>query len=137
MQVTEHFTLSEAKQPARHGFPEVPYPMEWVDDRLLILYEQLEGIREVWGVPITLISVYRSPEYNKAVGGKTLSQHLKGNAADFVVKGVAPGKVADKVDYLFRTGQIRIGGLGRYPNFTHIDIRSGPLTLWTGTRTKT
>jgi zinc D-Ala-D-Ala carboxypeptidase len=38
--------------------------------------------RTHFGVPLFISSCYRSPEVNKAVGGKPNSQHLRGEAID-------------------------------------------------------
>lgn len=42
----------------------------------------LDPARERIGKPVTVNSGYRCPELNKAVGGKSTSQHTKGEAAD-------------------------------------------------------
>lgn len=49
--------------------------------------ELLEPIRAVFGVPIQINSGYRCPELNAAVGGSANSQHLRGEAADLVIRG--------------------------------------------------
>lgn len=41
-----------------------------------------EPLREHFCVPISVTSFYRSPELNKAVGGSSTSQHVKGEAID-------------------------------------------------------
>ena len=48
----------------------------------------LDPLREFIRKPITINSWYRSPEYNKKVGGAKNSQHTQGEAADFVIKGM-------------------------------------------------
>ena len=42
----------------------------------------LDPLREAWGKPIVVNSVYRCPKLNRAVGGVARSQHTKGEAAD-------------------------------------------------------
>ena len=42
----------------------------------------LDPLREAYGKPIRVNSGYRSPALNKAIGGATSSQHMKGQAAD-------------------------------------------------------
>jgi uncharacterized protein YcbK (DUF882 family) len=137
MKVTEHFSVWEFRQFAKHGFEVTAYPSEWVGTRLLSLCMALETIRlEFGGKPIEIISGYRSPAYNKHVKGKRLSQHMQGRAADFVVHGVTPQVVHDKVLRLYKDGFLRIGGLGNYPGFTHVDVRPTiRLARWEGTRT--
>ena len=92
----------------------------------------LDEIRERLGKPITLTSTYRSPEYNKAVGGARFSQHLLFNAIDLQARGATPYDVEQVAKSLrgkrFRdpeTGKTFVfrGGIGRYPTFVHIDTR--------------
>lgn len=42
----------------------------------------LDPLREAYGKPIIVGSGYRCPKLNKAIGGATSSQHMKGEAAD-------------------------------------------------------
>ena len=46
--------------------------------------EGLERIRALIQQPIRILSGYRCPALNKAVGGSAHSQHMKGQAADIV-----------------------------------------------------
>lgn len=82
------------------------------------LMELLEDIRLFFNAPVHVTSGVRCPKYNEKVGGSSLSQHMYGRAADIVVDGVEPEKVADLA---VRLGA---GGVGRYSHFTHVDTRS-------------
>lgn len=42
----------------------------------------LDPLREKIGKPLHITSGYRSPEYNKIIGGSINSQHMNGEAAD-------------------------------------------------------
>jgi len=44
----------------------------------------LQPLRDAMGYPINITSGYRSPALNTAIGGAVNSQHMKGEAADFV-----------------------------------------------------
>jgi len=55
----------------------------------------LEMVRKHFRKPVFITSGYRSPALNKAVGGSRYSQHLKGEAADFVVKEIPVHKIFD------------------------------------------
>jgi hypothetical protein len=44
--------------------------------------EKIDTLREMIGEPINIVSSYRSPDYNKKVGGVTKSFHLQGRAID-------------------------------------------------------
>lgn len=80
----------------------------------------LQKIRDHFGVAVTINSGYRTSTYNKKVGGATNSQHVKGTAADIVVKGVDPLTVAQYSEYLMPDS----GGIGVYQTFTHVDVRT-------------
>lgn len=47
----------------------------------------LDALREELGAPIEILSAYRSPSYNRSVGGGASSQHLAFRAIDFRVLG--------------------------------------------------
>lgn len=135
-----HFPIHEFDQQDRHGFSYVPYPPEWVADRLNPLREQLEILRAaLGGRPMRIVSGYRSPGYNAALpGAARRSQHMAGRAADIKVDGLTAKAVHDKALDLVRAGVMRLGGLGSYPTFTHIDIRpTTRLHRWTGSRLDT
>jgi uncharacterized protein YcbK (DUF882 family) len=134
-QLTPHFHLTEFAQPSRHGFPRIAHP--W-PDLCFILAQNLEKIR-TWflGRPIRIISGYRTPEYNRKIGGARHSQHVVGRAVDFVVRGVPAQQVHAACLRLVREGDLTALGLGEYPNFTHLDIRaSGRSARWRGGRTQ-
>lgn len=80
----KYFTLEELTRSAvatARGIPNVPGENEREALEVLVL-ALLDPLRELWGKPIYVNSGYRSPALNKAVGGVTNSQHIKGQAAD-------------------------------------------------------
>ena len=83
------------------------------------LVQVLQAIRSRFNKPVTINSAYRTPAYNKKVGGETYSQHQYGTAADIVVSGVRPAEVTAYAETLL----IGTGGIGMYGTFTHIDVR--------------
>jgi len=85
-----------------------------VDPRLVYL---LEKAREVLGRPIIITSGYRCAAHNKAVGGKPVSAHLTGEAAD--IQCVFSAERHDLVRTFLTLGVSRIG-IGR--GFIHIDV---------------
>ena len=92
-------------------------------DTILIssdLVELLQRIRDHFRKPITINSAYRNATYNKKIGGATYSQHIYGNAADIVVKDIAPKEVAQYAEYLMP----KTGGIGLYSSFVHVDVRT-------------
>lgn len=54
----------------------------------------LEPVREHFGRPVFVSSGFRCPALNEAVGSTPQSQHLRGEAADFEVPGIANVDVA-------------------------------------------
>ena len=89
----------------------------------------MERIRQFFGnLPVTVNSWYRTPEYNKQVGGAKNSQHLLGRAVDFTVQGIKPAEVQKRLAAVVK--ELGIGGLGCYPTFTHIDL--GRRRTWLG-----
>lgn len=84
------------------------------------LVKLLQSIRTYFGKPVVINSAYRNADYNKKIGGATSSQHVEGRAADIVVQGVDPKKVAEYAESLMP----KKGGIGLYSNFTHVDTRS-------------
>lgn len=97
-------------------------------DEQLVNYLQI--IRDHFGKPVTITSAYRCSKHNKAVGGASGSNHVKGMAADIKVKDVAPAEVAKYAE------SIGIRGIGLYETskdgyFVHIDTRTKK-SFWYG-----
>lgn len=70
----------------RHGIDNTPTDAELIDNINFTL-TQLDEIRAQFGKPIIITSGYRCPQLNTAVGGVKNSQHMKGQAADIIVRG--------------------------------------------------
>ncbi|MDP3768295.1 MAG: D-Ala-D-Ala carboxypeptidase family metallohydrolase [Dehalococcoidia bacterium] len=131
--LSPHFTREEFD--SRDG---TPYPERWIAPRLTPLVAVLEDLRARVGErAITILSGYRSPAHNRAVGGARASQHMEGRAADIRVAGMTPAQVHAELLAMYNEGDHRIGGLGLYNSFVHVDVRpsgAGRLARWTGSR---
>lgn len=91
-------------------------------EEVLICYELLdvlEKIREHFDSPVIINSGYRTPKRNEEVGGASNSYHCKGMAADIRVEGHTSKEVAEYANKIMGS----TGGIIRYTNFTHIDVR--------------
>lgn len=91
------------------------------------LVEVLQKIRSHFGKAVNINSGYRTPTYNKKVGGATYSQHLYGTAADIRINGVKPKDIAAYAETLLPN----TGGIGIYNNFVHVDVRKTK-SRWNG-----
>ena len=70
----------------------------------------------------SIISAYRSPRYNRVVGGKSSSLHVRNQALDVKFRGASPRHVASVARYLRRKRKFS-GGVGQYSSFVHVDTR--------------
>ncbi len=91
-------------------------------DKVLVdtnLVAVLQKIRDRFAKPLSINSAYRTPSYNRKIGGVSNSQHTLGTAADIAIQGVTPLDIAVFAECLMPSG----GGIGLYKNFVHIDVR--------------
>lgn len=81
MQLSSHFSLAELCYTSvrANNSPD----SRSIANLTALVREVLQPVRDQFG-PVTVTSGYRSPAVNKAVGGSPRSQHLRGEAADFV-----------------------------------------------------
>ena len=95
----KYFTLQELTKSAtaqRKGIDNSPGSAAMAN--LVALVEKvLDPLREAYGKPIIVTSGYRCEKLNKAVGGATSSQHVKGQAAD--IRSVSDKPEDNKVLY--------------------------------------
>lgn len=105
-----------------------PYPQEWRESRAINLAATFEDLRALLGgVPIAINSAYRTHTYNQRVQGEPGSQHPLGRALDIRHPVLTPHELHATILELHRDGRLPLlGGLGRYPTFTHIDVRPIP-----------
>ena len=128
MKLTENFSLSEFQCKCGCEMPAL------VKENIQELALNLQILREIVGA-LNLTNAYRCKEHNSTVGGSENSQHLVGKAADIKSPGTEPSEIADITEVLMDTKKLKIGGVGRYNTFTHIDIR-GSLARWDKTSNK-
>lgn len=83
----------------------------------------LEGLRGHFQKPIIINSAYRTPAYNKKVGGVPASQHLSCSAVDIKIMGVPPVHIYNVIRSFMKKGLIPAGAVIVYDSFVHYDIR--------------
>lgn len=64
-----------------------------LDNMLDLIVNCLQPIRNLIKKPMIISSGYRNKEVNKLVKGKSSSQHTRGQAADFKIKGMQPKEI--------------------------------------------
>lgn len=112
-QISNNFKVKEFK--CNDGSDKIVIDTEFVETKL-------QDIRNHFKAAVTINSAYRTPAYNKKVGGASSSYHVKGRAFDIVVKGHKPSEVAKYAR------SIGIKGVIEYNSFVHIDSR--PKQYW-------
>lgn len=95
-----------------------------------LLMNQLEVLRkELGNVPIKINSAYRTPAYNKKIGGVNNSEHTFAKAVDIRTDSHTPSQIKKAIEKLIAEGKMMQGGIGLYPTFVHYDIR-GTKSRW-------
>jgi len=92
---------------------------------LLAVTKVADEARHRIGRPLRINSAYRNAAYNRAIGGASASIHMRGGALDLSGSPVTLRRILREMrdEGLFK------GGIGRYPTFTHVDVR-GRNTDW-------
>lgn len=129
MKLENNFSLSEFQ--CKDG---TDVPEEHMEN-VIKLAKNLQVLRDHLNRPIKVISGYRSPRYNKRIGGARKSQHMTASAADIQVPGLMPSYVKKAIVELIKSGKMDSGGIGLYTSFTHYDVR-GRNARWYGRGTK-
>lgn len=119
--LSPNFTIDEAGGHRRHPLgSRLPESM-W--RRAQVQAFRLERLRHRIGDrPVRILSWYRNPRHNAAVGGARFSRHMQGDATDFTqefVASVGAERFDRLCDWLWAAG-----GFGKYPSGSrHSDSR--------------
>jgi len=134
-QLTKNFNINEFA--CKDGTP-VPDSLEC---NVIVLAQNLQNLRDDLNknrpasvpkdvdISVQITSGYRTPAYNKKIGGVNNSQHPKGKAADLTCKWLTPKQLAARIEKLIAEGHMKQGGIGIYPGFCHYDCR-GTYARW-------
>ena len=126
--LTENFSMDEFECKCGCVMP------EFVKKNVQELAENLQVLRNHVG-RLNLTNAYRCKYHNADVGGAVNSQHPKGKAADIKSRDINPKDMAAIVDDLMKCESFKLGGVGIYNTFTHVDIR-GTRARWSKTSKK-
>lgn len=121
--LSANFNIAEF---ACHDGTPVPDSLEC---NVIVLAHNLQILRDHLKEPIRVNSGYRTPSYNKKIGGAPNSQHLQAKAADIVAKSKTPKQLAAIIEKLISEGEMKQGGIGVYSGFVHYDTR-GTKARW-------
>lgn len=107
-------------------------PLKLEKQILKALAQRLQHIkRSIGGKTLIVVSGYRTPEYNKKVGGAKNSQHIQRKAVDISKKGMS---IKEQKMFIKASVEAGVGAIGFYPTFFHIDIRNrgtnGRIARW-------
>lgn len=118
-----NFTITElvkSDTAEKNGINNTP-DINSLDNLLELIFYVLQPLRNKLGKPMIITSGFRSAKVNQLVGGVSNSQHLYGQACDFVVNGMTPAQV---VEFVKKSG-IEFDQLIDEGSWTHISYNKG------------
>jgi hypothetical protein len=129
MQISKHLSLAEVSRSEtakRKGINNTPSG-EHLENFKKLAENIFEPIREHFGVPIHIISGYRSKELNSAIGGSSTSQHCQGEAIDIDMDGtsITNAQIFNFIkDNLVFDQMIWEFGTDKNPDWVHVSYES-------------
>lgn len=126
MQISKYFTERESTVSAtgeRLKIKNIPNQDE--KDNILYTASRMDIIREYLGIPLIVLSWFRSEELNTAVKGSKTSAHRFGLAVDVYSTKMSSKEIYDKLIEAQVKGIIQYDQLIYYPkqNFVHIGFK--------------
>jgi len=122
-----NFTMSElinSNESEKYGINNIPNNKQVLDNLLVLITECLQPIREYIGKPMIITSGYRCQTLNSlpTIKGAKNSEHLVGQAADFIIKGMTPKQV---IECIQKSGIEYNQLINEYNLWTHISYSKG------------
>ena len=117
MRLTKNFELEEFA--CKDGSP---VPKRYYEN-CKELAENLQVLRDSLGIPLEVLSGFRTVTHNKKIGGAPASFHLTASAADLKAATIPTYKIYMRILKLMEEGKMKKGGLKCYPTWVHYDIR--------------
>lgn len=123
-----NFKMSElihSDTAVQHNINNMP-DINSLDCLLDLVFFVLQPLREKIGKPIIITSGYRNSQVNKLVGGAVdkngnpTSQHCKGQAADFIIKGMSVDSI---IDFIKKSGLKYDQLINEYNQWVHISYK--------------
>ena len=92
------------------------------------LISALQALRDQLNLPLSITSGFRCNRHNESVGGATRSFHTLGMAADVACPdGLTAEDLAQAAETISAFQQ---GGIGIYPSWVHLDVRTTGKARW-------
>ena len=119
-----NFTISElikSDTASKYNINNMP-DINSLDNLLDLIFYCLQPLRDKLNKPVVITSGYRSTRVNRLTGGVSNSQHLYGQAADFIINGMTPFQIIEKI----KTYNIDFDQLiNEYDKWVHISYVKG------------
>lgn len=126
MKISKYFTEKESTVSATGERLKIKnIPTQDKKDNILYTASRMDKIREYLGVPLIVLSWFRTEELNKAVKGSKTSAHKEGLAVDVYSTKMSSKEIYNKLIEAQKKGLIQFDQLIFYPNqnFVHIGFK--------------
>ena len=132
--ISEHFTMFDVVNSATALARKIDNrpTAQVVTNATALIKNVLEPIRNHFNSPLNVNCMYRSPNLNKAVGGVSTSQHVKGQAADITVNNHSIQEVFNYIKKNLVYDQLIQEGTWIHISFSLIKNRKQSLKLVNG-----
>ncbi len=92
------------------------------------LISALQDLRDQLNLPLNITSGFRCNRHNESIGGASQSFHTLGMAADV---SCPDGMTAEDLAQTAETiPAFQQGGIGNYPSWVHLDVRTTGKARW-------